>query len=294
MEYLYPNSAKETIQLLESDPGRARIIAGGTDVLPDIRKGNISPAILIDITRIPGLDQIEVTDDRVQMGAAVTFAMIRESEKLDLRMQALVDAAASVGARAIQSAATWVGNIVQAMPAADGAIVALALEAEVLIVDATRSRWQSVESLFRGPGISAIDPTRQLLTHIRFALPQGVWGTAWGRVGRRPSLVLPVLNCAAKIVLNCTGQKIESATIGIGPVAPTPFRARQAEAFLVGKPAQLDVLEKAACLVQQASKPRDSAARASRDYRLALIPTTMKKSLQTAVQRAQLAVEIKP
>ena len=75
-----------------------------------------------------------------------------------------------------------------------------------MIADTAGSKWQPVESLFRGPGISAIDPTRQLVTHLRFALPHGIWATAWGRVGRRPSLVLPILNCAAKVVLDPFAQ----------------------------------------------------------------------------------------
>jgi carbon-monoxide dehydrogenase medium subunit len=286
-EYLFPASVQEAVACLERFAGQARIIAGGTDVLPDLRKGKITPQCLVDITRIPELDQIERRGDCVQVGATVTFSALRAAPLLSQQAHALTEAAASVGAPGIQNIATWVGNIVQAMPAADGAIVALALEAEARIVEGQRSEWRPVESLFRGPGVSAIDATRQLITHLRFPLPQGPWGTAWQRVGRRPALVLPILNCAVKLCLQPDGDEIAQATIAIGPVAPHPLRARAAEHYLLGQPATLQHFQEAAQRAGEASNPRTSITRASRDYRLAIIPTLVSDALVTALARAQ-------
>jgi carbon-monoxide dehydrogenase medium subunit len=287
MEYLYPGSVEEAIHILESGNDNTQIIAGGTDILPDIRRGKISPDRLVDITRIPELDQIQVQEGMIQVGAAVTFAAIQESPLLKKLVPALVEAASSVGSQAIQNAATWVGNIVQAMPAADGAIVAVALEAEALIIDKDGARWQAVSSLFHGPGVSAIDSRRQLVTHIRFPVPPSRWGTAWERIGRRPSLVLPILNCAVKICLAPKADRIESVTIALGPVAPYPFRAHQAEDHLRGKTITPELIEQAAQLAQGECNPRDSVARASRAYRLSVIPTLVKNALRCAVERAE-------
>jgi CO/xanthine dehydrogenase FAD-binding subunit len=316
VEYLFPRSVEEAIRFLESAAGDGRIIAGGTDLLPDIRKNKIRPHCLVDITRIPDLAQIRVTAEYVEIGAAVTFAALKDSPFLNQHVQALTDAARSVGALAIQNAATWVGNLVQAMPAADGAIIALALEAEACVMDGNGPQWWPVESLFLGPGASTIDPTRQLITHLRFPRPTASTGTAWRRAGRRPSLVLPTLNCAVKLSLEATFEKtacvptgtasavppaqqaarrwecrwparIERATIALGPVAPHPFRARQAETFLRGKPPIADVFEQAAYIVQQEANPRDSVVRASRAYRLSILPTLVLDALVTAAQRAQ-------
>jgi len=291
VEYLYPRTIEEAVELLARGSGEARIIAGGTDVLPDMRKKTIDPRCLVDITRIPGLNHISVVEDWVVVGAAVSFAAIKDSPFLVHRVHALVDAARSVGTVAIQNAATWIGNIVQAMPAADGAIIAIALEAEAHIVEGVRSEWHPVASLFCGPGVSRVDPTRQFITQIRFPYPRGPWGTAWSRIGRRPSLVLPILNCAVTLSLDADCAQIQCATIALGPVAPYPYRARAAEAFLLEKPPQPEVFAHAAQLVQQEVDPRDSIMRASRAYRLSIIPSMVSETLEMAALRAWNTVQ---
>ena len=119
-----------------------------------------------------------------------------------------------------------------------------------------------------------------------FPLPAGRWGTAWSRLGRRPSLVLPILNCAVRLGLDEAGQRIEGARIALGPVAPWPYRAHGAEEYLTGKAANGQALAEAAGLVQEEAEPRDSVTRASRAYRLAVIPPLVEAALARAVARA--------
>ncbi len=338
-EYLIPNTVEEAFHLLSAHAGRARIIAGGTDVLPDLRKGKHAPACLVDVTRIPELTSIVIEDvaghperraasvrgpesklvlseveggaerpiseaasfncvprtaaglrsgcsGYVTVGAAVTFAMLREHPYLQRHVHALVEAAASVGAAPIQAAATWCGNLVQAMPAADGAISAVALDAELHVVDASGGRWLPILSTFLGPGRSAINPTRQLITAIRFAIPPTPWGTAWRRAGRRPSLILPTLNCAVKLVLDADGDRITQAAIALGPVASCPHRAAEAEASLIGRTPGPEAFAEAARLAQQSADPRTSIHRASREYRLAILPALVEEALAIAAERA--------
>jgi len=287
IEYLIPTTVEEAVHLLAAQSGQATIIAGGTDVLPDIRKGKRAPACLVDVTRIPELTQIRVEDGTVEVGAAVTFAMLREHPYLCAHVHALVEAAASVGAAPIQSAATWGGNLVQAMPAADGAIIAITLDAELQVVDRETSRWLPVLNTFAGPGRSHIDPTRQLITTIRFPIPVTPWGTAWRRAGRRPSLILPTLNCAVKLVLNEDRSRITDAAIGMGPVASCPHRAAEAEAFLVGRAPDQATFVEAARLAEHGADPRSSIHRASREYRLAILPVLVEEALGVAVERAR-------
>jgi CO/xanthine dehydrogenase FAD-binding subunit len=288
-EYLIPSTIADTLHLLDMHAGQAQIIAGGTDVLPDIRKGKHAPACLVDITRIPELTEIWVGGGYITVGAAVTFAMLREHPYLCDHVHALVEAAASVGAAPIQSAATWGGNLVQAMPAADGAIMAITLGAELRVVDRDGAYWLPVLGTFAGPGRSHIDPTRQLITTIRFPIPAMPWGTAWRRAGRRPSLILPTLNCAVKLVLSGDGSRITQAAIGMGPVAACPHRAVEAEAYLIGRAPEPETFAEAARLAEHGAAPRTSVHRASREYRLVILPVLVEEALVTAKERAWIA-----
>jgi CO/xanthine dehydrogenase FAD-binding subunit len=299
IEYLSPNTLGAALQLLSAHAGRARIMAGGTDLLPAIRKGKSTADCLVDITRIPELTRIEIdsedaTGRYVKVGAAVTFAMLRAHPFLQQHVHALVEAAASVGAGAIQAAATWGGNLVQAMPAADGAIVAIALDAEMQVTDRDSIRWVPVLETFAGPGCSHIDPTRQIITAIRFpipplrsAYPSSGWGTAWRRAGRRPSLILPTLNCAVKLVLDEGGHRIAYATVGLGPVATRPHRASEAESFMLGRAPDAATFAEAAALAAAGSDPRTSIHRATREYRLAILPVLVEDALESAARRAK-------
>jgi carbon-monoxide dehydrogenase medium subunit len=231
----------------------------------------------------------------------VTFADLREHRFLRHHVHALVEAAGSVGAASIQNAATWVGNIVQAMPAADGAIVALALDAEAEIVGRDGPRWERVEALFAGPGVSAVDPRREIVTRLRFRRPGAGTGTAWRRVGRRSALVLPILNCAVRVELEevrrtaevrRTGTggdagRIADVAIALGPVAPRPHRAREAESFLRGQAPRPEVLERAGEIARRDANPRTSVMRASRAYRLGILPTLVSEALAQAVTRRE-------
>lgn len=285
-EYVFPTSTEEAIEFLLREDGDARIIAGGTDIMPQIRQGKIRPGCLVDITRISGLDQIRITPEYVEVGAAVTFADLKDSPFIKEHIHALANAAASVGAVGIQNSATWVGNIVQAMPAADGAIIALALNAEAHVVDKENSEWHPVESLFIGPGLSVVDPSHQLITHLRLPRVVGHWGSAWQRIARRPSLVLPILNCAATIQLDDSGQTIDHATIALGPVSIRPYRAYKAEEYLRGQPLSNNIFAITAQLIQMDVQPRDSIMRASREYRLSVIPAMVETALIAAARQA--------
>ncbi len=284
-EYLFPTTIEEATGLLASWNGEARVIAGGTDLMLDLEKGKIQPRCFVGTDRIQGLDQIAVEDDFVVIGARITFANIKDHPYINQHVHALADAARSVGSLSIQNTATLAGNIVNAMPAADGTVSAIALEAEAHIVDVEHKEWKLVETLFLGPGKSSIDPTRQLVTHIRFPRCERGRGTAWYRIGRRPSLTLPILNCAVNIFLNPKGQ-VEKARIALGPVAPHPFRASGAECFLEGRFPTEENIKQAAEIAQKETDPRGNVLRSSREYRLAAIPVIVENALTTAVQRA--------
>lgn len=286
--YEMPTSVEEALNTLERYQGQAQLIAGGTDLIIELQEGKHTIHCLVDVTRIPNLDRIERQDGWIVMGANVTFRQIKESALLQEEARVLPEAAATVGALQIQTVATLAGNLASALPAADGSVALLALEAEALIADTGGQGWRPVGELFLGPGKSALDPTRQMITHIRFPVPQGRHGSAWQRIGRRRALVLPILNCAVCVGLDPAGERFEWARLSLGPVAPVPFRARESEAFLIGKPVSLDVMRQAGEIAAGEAQPRTSLLRASKEYRLEVLPVLVRQGLERAATQAQM------
>lgn len=280
-----PKSIEGVLAILQQYPDECLIISGGTDLIPDLRKGNKQTRGLISLKEVEELHHITITEREVCIGAGVTFYELSRHGWLQSNVPALAEAASSVGAVPLQTMATWAGNLVQAMPAADGAIVALALESQVRVESAGGAVWKNVEELFLAPGESAIDAGREFISQIRFPIPQGQWGTGWQRLGRRPALTLPILNCAVK--LEIANEMVVKAIIALGPVAPTPFRCRNAEEYLQGKSANEENFQKAAILAQGESKPRGNILRATAEYRKEVIPVLVTRALRIAYERAK-------
>jgi carbon-monoxide dehydrogenase medium subunit len=166
-------------------------------------------------------------------------------------------------------------------------VALLALDAEAQITNAQGQTWQPVGDLFLGPGKSAIDPSREMITAFRFPLSEGPHGSAWERIGRRRALVLPILNCGVRVGLNDDGQQFDWARIALGPVAPVPFRAREAEAFLAGRPVTKETITQAAEIASREAKPRTSLLRASKEYRVKVLKVLVRQGLTRAAEQAQ-------
>ena len=285
--YEVPTSIDETLGILEKHAGEAQIIAGGTDLIIELQEGKHSVDGVVDVTRIPDLDYIERDGEWIVMGANVTFRQIKESSLLRDQARVLSEAAATVGALQIQTVATLAGNVVSALPAADGCVALLALDAEVLVADRSRRQWHPIGELFHGPGKSAVDPRRQMVTAIRIPAAGPRQGSAWERIGRRRALVLPILNCAVNLSLSTEGDRLEWARIGLGPVAPVPFRARGAEEYLVGRSAATATFAEAGQIAAGEANPRTSLLRASKEYRLEVLKVLVRQGLERAVQQAR-------
>lgn len=283
--YETPETIEEALDILARYEGRARIIAGGTDLILSLKEGKCAADCLVDVTRIPGLDHIERQGDWIVLGSNVTFREVKESALLKAEARVLAEAAASVAALQIQTVATLTGNVVNAMPAADGSVALLALDAQAEIVEAGGRTWRPLGELFLGPGQSAVEPTRQMVTAFRFASLGARQGSAWERIGRRRALVLPILNCGVAVALG-RDDSIEWARIALGPVAPVPLRARQAEAFLAGRAAVADTFVEAAQIASSECNPRSNPLRASREYRIQVLRVLVRDALAKAVEQA--------
>jgi carbon-monoxide dehydrogenase medium subunit len=281
-EYLFPKSVEETLELLAAHAGRARIIAGGTDLALQAESGKCTSTVLVDITRIPGLDFCEERGGAIWIGPQVTHAQLAASPLIREKAGVLAAGCGSVGGPQIRHVATLAGNVVNAMPAADGAVALFALDAEVEVADAAGRRTLPISELYAGVGVCTLDPCVQMVTAIHFRPLAPGTGWAYKRLAQRRVLILPMLNVA--VVAQVEAGRFGDVRIAVGPVAATPLRARAAEAALQGQPAGAAAIAEAARLAQEAAHPRDSAVRGSGEYRKAMVEVLVRRGLEQAVE----------
>jgi len=289
-EYLSPTSVAEALALLHQYDGQARLIAGGTDLVLQLQKGERAARCLVDVTRIAGLQDIRLVGEEIVIGAAVTHAAIAASLLIAARAKVLQEAALSVGTPQIRNVGTLAGNVVSAQPGADGSLALLALDATLDVVDVDgNTRRVPVAETFVRPDVSTIDPRREMITLIRFPALAAHQASAYGRMAKRRASALPVL--AVGVVVS-TEQRAESreqrfewVRIALGPVALTPYRARQAEEVLRGAPISAPTIERAAQVASQEAQPRSSVLRGSREYRQEMVRVYVRRALETAVGR---------
>ncbi len=288
-EYLRPTTVDEALQALAAYRGQARIVAGGTDLVLQMQRGEQSARHLVDISGLTELRGIVLSGDTITIGAAVTHAELAASPLIRRHAAVLSQAAGEVGSAQIRNVATVGGNVVNAQPAADTALALLALDAEAEVVRLDGSAWVALADLYEGPGRSRVDSRSELLSAFRFrAVPQSGGlrsGSAYRRLGKCKSIALPVL-CAAAVV-RLEDDRFASAAIALGPVAPRPYRAAAAEDWLAGRPADVETIAQAAALAQAASHPRDSLLRCSAEYRETMVAALVRSVLERAVASAQ-------
>jgi CO/xanthine dehydrogenase FAD-binding subunit len=241
-KYLFPASVAEALSMLAEYAGQARVIAGGTDLVPQLKKKERTVKCLVDVSRIAELKGIHEQGGVIRVGAGVTHQQIAASALLQQRAAALADGAAAVGSPQIRCMGTVGGNIVNAQPAADTAIPLLALGAEAEIASRDGVRWEPLEELYVRPGVSRIDASAEIMVALRFPALHGKRGSAFARLAKRRSLSLPILNAAVVACLSDDGTIFEDIRLALGPVALTPFRPRKAEEALRGQPVDGDVI----------------------------------------------------
>lgn len=283
-EYVYPTTVDEALHMLADRAGRARVIAGGTDLVLQLQRSERQASCLVDISRIDELRGISETGGFITLGAATTHAEVAGSPLIRERAPVLAQAAAEVGSAQIRNVGTVGGNVVNAQPAADAALALLALDAEAEIVSADGARWVGLAELYEAPGASRVDSTAELVRAFRFRSPAGQTGSAYRRLGKCKSIALPVL-CAAVVVQ--LEKDFTAAAIALGPVASQPYRAAGAEAWMVGRPATVETLAHAAALAQKEANPRDSLLRCSQVYRRAMVTVLVHSTLERAVAAAR-------
>ena len=290
-DYHLPVSVDEAVGLLARYDGKARVVAGGTDLILDLQQGNEHPVeALVDVTRIVGLNEIREEAGFILIGAGVTHTQIVASELLHRKATALVEASYVVGGPQVRNVATIGGNVAHALPAADGTTALNALDAEVEVASFSGRRWIPFTSLFLGPGKSAIDSTREVLTALRCKATGLREGSAASRIMRPQGVALPIMNFSTWV--RVIDNRIDEVALAVAPVAPTPFRCKQTEAFLTGKPATSESIEAAVEVLLSECKPRTSPHRATAEYRKEVLPVLLRRTLSKAIERAKTGVVV--
>lgn len=280
-DYVFPETLAVAIQILDEKKGRARIIAGGTDLVLQSQRGQCDSQIMVDITRISDLSFIEERMDWIYIGPLVTHAQLAESLLIKQKAGILAKACSCVGGPQIRQVATLAGNVANALPAADGAVALFALDAEVQVSNPLGQQWKPIRDFYKGVGECCVDPCHEVISAIRFRPLNEKFSWSYQRLARRRTLILPML-CVA-VVLETTDDIFSDARIAIGPVAPVPFRAREAEKFLIGSKIELCNIVEGAKLACQASHPRDSVLRGSAEYRKNMVEILVTRGLHEAI-----------
>lgn len=300
-KYHRPLTIDDALARLREHNGRARILAGGTDLLLEMQQGHRPPVeAMVDVTAIPEMIEIRHDEEHglIELGAAVTHTQIVKSDLITSRATCLVESCGVIGGPQVRNVATLGGNVAHALPAADGTTALVVLDAEAEIAAPAGRSWRPILSLFKGPGISIVDQSRELITRFRFSAGAPGTGTAFKRIMRPQGVALPILACAiwvkvsAPLSGNGSGREaaiedavIEDGRVCIGPVRPVPTRAREAEKALRGRPLR-EALPAVIDAAQREFSPRTSKHRATAEYRVEMIDVLLRRALPLAVRRA--------
>jgi carbon-monoxide dehydrogenase medium subunit len=298
--YDTPASLGAALALLAEHGPAARVIAGGTDLLLEIERGVRTPRVLIDITRIPGLDRIRLEDGMIHLGPLVTHNQAVASPLLIERAFPLARACWEVGAPQIRNRGTIAGNLVTASPANDTVPALLALDAAVKLVSVRGERWLPLEQFILGVRRTALQPD-ELLADIAFPAMTPTQRGTFIKLGLRKSQAISVVNVAVIVdgglsiadfglgtAIRHSPSAIRSARLAFGSVAPTVVRTRPAENSLIGKMLDDDSIAEAARLAQAAVRPIGDI-RSPAEYRSDMVAVLTERALRQLRDGAERA-----
>jgi len=284
-EFSSPSSLAEGLKLLAQHGAKAKVIAGGTDLVVQMKNKLTAPRQLISLLRIPELTGMGKKGKKLRIGALAKHAVLENSPLVRGGWGILAAAAHKIGAPQIRNLGTVGGNLCNASPAADTAPPLLVLEAEVVLSGKKGERRVPVDSFFSGPGKTTLARDEILKEILVPPVPAGsVW--AYLKLGRRKSLDLALTSVAVLLTLDSKTRICRRARIALGAVSPTPLRAKGTEKFLEGKILDEEVIQEAGERAQRECHPI-SDIRASAEYRKemvqVLVGRAIKKSLSIPI-----------
>jgi CO/xanthine dehydrogenase FAD-binding subunit len=282
-EYITPASLDAALEVSARNAPHVKLLAGGTDLLVELKHSANGPKYVVDLGRVPELKGIEETSAGLRIGAMVTHTEIMESQLIAQHAPAMIAAAVTIGAVQTRNMGTIGGNLVTCVPSLDSGPVLVALDALVTVAGAQGKRQMPITEFFVGPRKTALAPDEIL---VDILIPAVMLGrpASFRKFGLRKGQALALVNAAASVLVE--DGRIADARIALGAVSPTVIRAMQAEAIVTGKNVgDTTALREAAEMAVTEARPIDDF-RASAAYRRELIAVGTFRVLEEALARA--------
>lgn len=280
VSYLAPSDLREAITELQKRKGRARVIAGGTNFIPDMRSGTLDPDVIVDLNKLEELSYIREGNGAILIGALTTVSELATSEIIQNQSPILSSAASRLGNPLTRNRATIGGNLAHASPAADMAPPLLAMGASVHTErGGAKGREIPLDQFFSGPGQTVLKED-ELIREISFPKTKDPMRSSHKKLGLRDSMAISVVSLA--VMLEMEGEVCRNARVALGAVAPKPIRAYRVEKALQGKPRERGNIDECAVLVKEEITPI-SDIRASAEYRALAASVLLKRAIVEAL-----------
>ena len=283
MEYFEPKSIDEALSLLIKHGAEAKVIAGGTDVMVDI-KYKEEPGCLVNIKKIPGLDRIQENGGSLRVGPLVTIRDIETNSLVRGRLPVFWEACHQFASLQIRNTATVGGNICRASPSGETLAPLLVLEAKAKLAFADGERTEAFNSFFQGPGKTTLG-SKGLLTEIEVPYPAPGSRSVYLKHAVRGAMDIAMVGVAVLITPDGAKNNLQDVRIGLGAVAPTPIRATRTEAMLRGKALTKALIKEAAATAASESSPI-SDQRSSAEYRRWIVEALTRNGLEQSWKAA--------
>ena len=286
IEFTTPKTIDEAVQAMASAGDRARALAGGTDLLVQLRGGRRSADLVVDVKDIPELNEISYSPQSgLTIGAAAPCHQIYENQDVATKYPGLVDSASLIGSIQIQGRASLGGNLCNSAPSADAIPPMIALGGVANVTGPNGNRQVAVEDFCTGPGRNVLEPG-ELLVSINIPAPAPNSGANYLRFIPRNEMDIAVAGVGSAVVLDGSGQNFVSARIALASVAPTPVFCKAAGDSLAGKPVSDEAIEEAARLAMEDAKPITDM-RGTIRQRVHLVGVLTRRTLNNAIKRAR-------
>jgi carbon-monoxide dehydrogenase medium subunit len=286
MRYEAPRSLDQAVALLAGEHGEARVLAGGTDLLVQMRTDMVDPVLVVDIKGIAETRQIKEEAGGFRVGAAVTGAELKEHQKLKAAWPGVVEAANLIGSTQVQGRATMGGNLCNGSPAADSVPALIAAAAKASIVGPKGRRELAVEDVMLAPRKLALEKGEIVASFLLPARPAHT-GDAYLRFIPRTEMDIAVVGCGICLTLDATGV-CTAARVSLGAVAARPLLVAEAAKVLIGTKIDDDALQKLDAAAQGACRPIDDK-RGTKEYRVKVAGVLARRATQIALERARKA-----